>query len=391
MARCDSLHHPPSQPAPADAAAAAAAPPSTLPPVVALVGHCSHDALILHSGDVRETLGGSVAYVCSILSSISAIHFPTSSAPRAPSGKPSSAIDNTPSAIHIVPISKVGSDFRYHAALQWHPVFAPPCQHQPPAATTRFVCDASAATILSSAAVGNGDSDEAVLDRAEFVETICEPISPADIMTCLPTAQDHRRQLDIACALGIVNEIPLETLQLLRQQFRLVVADIQGFIRHFPLPATPPAIGRRIPVHYRPLDPTILHCVDFLKVSRAELQYVDIPAALQLNTTLLITQGGEQPGCQVLGRSVDTFIAGFHVPADRRIDSTGCGDAFLAGFVLGLTLGRPLEICAAMGNYFGALTIQAVGIPNIPASLADRALDPTFFLQARQAPLLPTP
>jgi len=48
----------------------------------------------------------------------------------------------------------------------------------------------------------------------------------------------------------------------------------------------------------------------------------------------------------------------FDVPI---IDSTGCGDAYNAGLIKGLSLGWDLENCASLGCACGGLAIQGLG------------------------------
>ena len=47
------------------------------------------------------------------------------------------------------------------------------------------------------------------------------------------------------------------------------------------------------------------------------------------------------------------------------MDPTGAGDSFLAGFVCGLCQGLPLATAVRMGNFFGSLAVQQVGIPKV--------------------------
>jgi len=48
----------------------------------------------------------------------------------------------------------------------------------------------------------------------------------------------------------------------------------------------------------------------------------------------------------------------FEVPV---VDSTGCGDAYNAGFIKGLSLGWELEECSRLGCACGGLVIQGLG------------------------------
>lgn len=43
------------------------------------------------------------------------------------------------------------------------------------------------------------------------------------------------------------------------------------------------------------------------------------------------------------------------------IDTTGAGDAFVSGFIAGITLGYDPEKCCALGNYVGSKTVEQIG------------------------------
>ena len=45
----------------------------------------------------------------------------------------------------------------------------------------------------------------------------------------------------------------------------------------------------------------------------------------------------------------------------KNADSTGAGDAFLAGFIYGLINDAPLSTCIAYGNITGGKAVTAVG------------------------------
>jgi sugar/nucleoside kinase (ribokinase family) len=70
------------------------------------------------------------------------------------------------------------------------------------------------------------------------------------------------------------------------------------------------------------------------------------------------------------------------IPGDV-VDSTGCGDAFCAGVIRGLTLGRPLEEAAWLGIAAGTLTAGGLG-----SDAGIRDLDSTlaFLADRRPAP-----
>ncbi len=67
-------------------------------------------------------------------------------------------------------------------------------------------------------------------------------------------------------------------------------------------------------------------------------------------------------GCDVYAEGRQTRVAG--VPASAVVDPTGCGDAFRAALLHGLSQGRSLERCAELGNRLGATKIASRGGQN---------------------------
>lgn len=59
------------------------------------------------------------------------------------------------------------------------------------------------------------------------------------------------------------------------------------------------------------------------------------------------------------------------VTAARVVDPTGCGDAYRAGFLHGLSRGRPLETCARMGSLMGALKVAEQGTQALSIGAAE--------------------
>jgi sugar/nucleoside kinase (ribokinase family) len=72
------------------------------------------------------------------------------------------------------------------------------------------------------------------------------------------------------------------------------------------------------------------------------------------------------------------------VPALKApiVDSTGCGDAYCAGFIMGLSMGWELEKCAKLGTAAGGLVIQGLGSD---AGIVD--LEQTIEFMNRAEPL----
>jgi sugar/nucleoside kinase (ribokinase family) len=68
------------------------------------------------------------------------------------------------------------------------------------------------------------------------------------------------------------------------------------------------------------------------------------------------TRGAE--GALVVDRESETRVPAFEVDV---VDTTGCGDAFSAGFLRGLALGRPLADAARLGCAAAGLVAQGLG------------------------------
>ena len=66
-------------------------------------------------------------------------------------------------------------------------------------------------------------------------------------------------------------------------------------------------------------------------------------------------------GCLAASRDGLRHIPGYVVDC---IDATGAGDAFDAGFIAGLKLGRTVEASAELANAVGALCVTEFGAVN---------------------------
>ncbi|NLS01405.1 adenosine kinase [Rhizobium sp. P38BS-XIX] len=62
----------------------------------------------------------------------------------------------------------------------------------------------------------------------------------------------------------------------------------------------------------------------------------------------------------VIVRGNERYVVDAH-PIDERVDTTGAGDLFAAGFLFGYTQGRTLEDCAKLGNLAAAIVIEQIG------------------------------
>jgi len=72
---------------------------------------------------------------------------------------------------------------------------------------------------------------------------------------------------------------------------------------------------------------------------------------------IAVAKTGEK-GCVVASPEGAVAVPGFPVEA---VDTTGCGDAFVAGFLHALSRGAALPLCGALGNALGALAATAPG------------------------------
>lgn len=77
-------------------------------------------------------------------------------------------------------------------------------------------------------------------------------------------------------------------------------------------------------------------------------KYIETPVVKLDKDGCLIYKDGEF----ILVKSIDEFV---------RVDSTGAGDAFFAGFLYGLMHDEPIERCVLFGNITGGKCVTAVG------------------------------
>ncbi|MDK4717203.1 adenosine kinase [Rhizobium sp. CNPSo 4039] len=73
----------------------------------------------------------------------------------------------------------------------------------------------------------------------------------------------------------------------------------------------------------------------------------------------------------VIVRGSERYVVDAH-PIEERVDTTGAGDLFAAGFLFGYTQGRGLEDCAKLGNLAAAIVIEQIG-PRPMRSLSEAA------------------
>ena len=74
------------------------------------------------------------------------------------------------------------------------------------------------------------------------------------------------------------------------------------------------------------------------------------------NRAVIITEGDK--GCAIAARDTSVRVPAFKV---KQIDSTGAGDAFLAGVFAGLRLGMPWDKIGRLANAAGAVAVTRLG------------------------------
>ena len=79
----------------------------------------------------------------------------------------------------------------------------------------------------------------------------------------------------------------------------------------------------------------------------------------------------------VIVRGNERYVVDAH-PIEERVDTTGAGDLFAAGFLFGYTQGRGLEDCAKLGNLAAAIVIEQIG-PRPMRSLSEAAKEFGLF------------
>jgi sugar/nucleoside kinase (ribokinase family) len=91
---------------------------------------------------------------------------------------------------------------------------------------------------------------------------------------------------------------------------------------------------------------------------------------------VVATLGAE--GSLVASERGDAFLPAFNVPV---VDTTGCGDAYAAGFIVGVLSGWSEESAAWLGTAAAAQVVQGLG-----SDAGIRDLDSTLAFLADHAP-----
>ncbi len=108
-----------------------------------------------------------------------------------------------------------------------------------------------------------------------------------------------------------------------------------------------------------------------LLLSKTELTLEQVADKLD---ALIVTRGGEGSQIFVNGERIDIGVA----PISKAVDPTGCGDAYRAGVMHGLTTGQDWQTAGQMGAVCGAIQIEHGGTQS-------HAFSPDEFAQRYKA------
>ncbi|XP_037494696.1 inositol 3-kinase isoform X2 [Jatropha curcas] len=228
-------------------------------------------------------------------------------------------------------IAKVGHDFRYQ--VNQIPILAP-----------------SFKTTIFHAYFDLGVHDNGNQDRVLKRICACDSIKPTD----LPDAR-----FDFGMAVGVGGEVLPETLERMIEICDVVLVDIQALIRDFDVVDGAVKLVQLHETRFFSLLPRI----GVLKVSSEEAMFMDVEEVRKY-CCVVVTNGEE--GCTVYWKDGELSISPFLA---NQQDPTGAGDSFLGGFVAGLVQGLPVPDAALLGNFFGSLTVEQIGLPKFDLRL----------------------
>ncbi|MEJ2272310.1 MAG: PfkB family carbohydrate kinase [Candidatus Bathyarchaeota archaeon] len=78
---------------------------------------------------------------------------------------------------------------------------------------------------------------------------------------------------------------------------------------------------------------------------------------LKLGAEMIAVKLGKK-GCYVTDGKESHLIEGYNVDV---VDTTGAGDAFNAGFIYGLIIGKDLYTCGMLGNFVASRCVSMIG------------------------------
>src|SRR5579875_466037 len=141
----------------------------------------------------------------------------------------------------------------------------------------------------------------------------------------------------------------VEVLRFAKRRGALTTADCLGVKREDTLDL----LRRYLPL----VDVFMPNAQEAARVTGLDSPEAAADVFLQLGAGCVIVKLGER-GCLIAHGATRTYQPAFDVPV---VDSTGCGDAFCAGVIIGLSRGWSIDQAAQFGTAAAALTIQGLG------------------------------
>ncbi|KAF5809737.1 putative carbohydrate/purine kinase, PfkB, carbohydrate kinase PfkB, ribokinase, inositol 3-kinase [Helianthus annuus] len=282
------------------------------PPHGLIVGNYCHDVLIKNNAVLAETLGGAAAFISAVLDGL---HLP------------------------FTYVTKAGSDFAYTTTVNHPPIIAGKT------AVFHAYFDSDPADIRG---------EDRILKRIRS----SDPISPSDL-------PDDDVRFGFGLAVGVAGEIVPETLEKMVELCDVVLVDVQALIRVFDeSDGTVKLVSLKETGFNR-----LVSRIGFLKASAEEVPYVDVDEVRK--SCCVVVTGGEE-GCTVYWKDGEVRIPAF---SSVQVDPTGAGDSFLGGLVAGLVEGLAVPDAAVLGNFFGSLTVEQIGLPEFDVRLMQKVKD----------------
>ncbi len=164
------------------------------------------------------------------------------------------------------------------------------------------------------------------------------------------------------------SEPTLRNARFILAQFEIPIATVMYLIDFAGKHQIPVVIN---PSPFQPIEEGVLSKIDYLVLNEVE-------ASLMLGSEVTSVSQAKEAACAILERGVKHIIVTLgdrgaviceapdsaeHIPdfAVEAVDTTACGDAFLAGLLHGLLEGWSLREAAVFGNAVGALTATRPG------------------------------
>ena len=284
---------------------------------IVVVGHLSRDLIITPKAK-REALGGGAAY-----------------AMLAPSLN----------AFDAGIISRVGEDFEqeYWKTLETSGLVLAGLQKSG-SKSTRFV-----------------NKYDTMGNRVQIVETLAEPITPADFS-------------DLHLAANIIHfspltasEIDIDCIRLAKSNAKVTSIDVQGYVRSID------SSGIVKPRKWIERD-EILRLVDVVKFNESELKTaLDTESELSATSQILslgpriVLVTHDKKGSIIYTR--DSQITIPLVSANSQVDSTGCGDVYTIGFLLEYMRSSNLKRAGLFAATCSSFNVETIGPYNMPSRL----------------------